>query len=103
MQTHLFPHNSQAHRLILAMNSAVLEEKLFDQNETASNSHLILADDSPEAFYAVLEYMYGGCPNLVSVPLALKVSDLAVKYQMEDLHSACSLVSTWDDFVFLLY
>lgn len=94
MQTHLFPHNSQAHRLILAMNSAVLEEKLFDQNETASNSHLILADDSPEAFYAVLEYMYGGCPNLVSVPLALKVSDLAVKYQMEDLHSACSLVST---------
>ncbi|XP_047485439.1 BTB/POZ domain-containing protein At1g21780-like [Penaeus chinensis] len=81
----------KAHRLILAMNSAVLEEKLFGQTETASNSDLILADDSPEAFYAVLEYMYGGCPSLVSVPLALRVSDLAVKYQMEDLHSACSL------------
>nr|XP_027233412.1 protein maternal effect lethal 26-like [Penaeus vannamei] len=81
----------KAHRLILAMNSAVLREQLFDQNETASNSELILADESPEAFYAVLEYMYGGFPSLDSVPFALKVSDLAVKFQLEELHSACSV------------
>ncbi|KAK8737927.1 hypothetical protein OTU49_004306 [Cherax quadricarinatus] len=78
----------KAHRLILAMTSPVFEAKLF--GHTAVGGELILTEDSPETFSWLMEYMYFDQTQFPSTNMALEVSYLACKYEMNVLKYVCS-------------
>ncbi|XP_071533132.1 BTB/POZ domain-containing protein 6-like [Panulirus ornatus] len=77
-----------AHRLILAMSSPVFESKLY--GNAAVGPELHLPEDSFEAFQWLMEYMYCDNSQFSTTAIALEVSHLASKYQMDALKSLCS-------------
>ncbi|KAK3885773.1 hypothetical protein Pcinc_010033 [Petrolisthes cinctipes] len=88
-----FPGHSkvmQAHRLLLAMNSPVFEAMLYGSLALAEGEVLKLPEDPPWAFHWILEYVYLGEVKLPDVQTALKVYQLASKYQMDNLVLQCA-------------
>ncbi|XP_018017600.1 BTB/POZ domain-containing protein 2 [Hyalella azteca] len=75
----------KVHRLVLAMSSAVLEEKVYSK----PSSELVLDVASPAAFKWLLANMYMGCKNLPSVELASHVYSLAFMYEMTAVMGHC--------------
>lgn len=81
----------QAHRVVLAMSSPVFEDLLYGSR--AASRTLRIYEDHPEAFAWMLGYMYCNTKSFPSLSLAIEVSRLADKYQMDTLAELCSQVS----------
>lgn len=71
----------KVHRLILAMRSPVLEDMLL-LNTTSKSSVVTLKDDSPSAFYWLLNHIYADKSDISDIDLALQVLNLADKYMV---------------------
>ncbi|XP_047469799.1 kelch-like ECH-associated protein 1 [Penaeus chinensis] len=87
----VFPseHGSiMAHRVVLAMSSPVFEDLLYGSR--AASRTLRIHEDHPEAFAWMLGYMYCNSKSFPGLSLAIEVSRLAAKYQMDTLAELCS-------------
>ncbi|XP_050710386.1 BTB/POZ domain-containing protein 1-like isoform X2 [Eriocheir sinensis] len=71
----------RVHRLVLAMRSPVFEDLLL-LNTTSKSSVVTLKDDSPSAFYWLLNHIYADKSDIDSTDLALQVLSLADKYMV---------------------
>lgn len=71
----------RVHRLILAMRSPVFEDMLL-LNTTSKSSVVTLKEDSPSAFYWLLNHIYADKSDINNIDLALQVLSLADKYMV---------------------
>ncbi|XP_069985196.1 BTB/POZ domain-containing protein 3-like isoform X2 [Penaeus vannamei] len=70
------------------MSSPVFEEMLYGSR--AASKTLRICEDHPEAFAWMLGYIYCNSKSFPSLSLAIEVSRLADKYQMDALAELCS-------------
>ncbi|KAF6214489.1 hypothetical protein GE061_009232 [Apolygus lucorum] len=85
----------KAHKLILSMASPVFE-KMFQDCYKETKQDVTIVDIQPEAFGAMLNYVYGDQINLQSFDQACELCYVANKYMMPNLLKNCTAY-IWQD------
>ncbi|XP_073941128.1 BTB/POZ domain-containing protein 3-like [Choristoneura fumiferana] len=78
-----------AHKLILVMASPVFEAMFYGGMAAEGNKPIPILDVKPEAFKALLEYIYTDNININSVDIACELCYLAKKYMLPHLVKEC--------------
>lgn len=86
------PHQQtlEAHKLFLAMSSPVFEAMFFG-GIPEKNDVIPIRDVQPEAFKAMLEYIYTDRVSLSSIELAYEICYCAKKYMIPSLVEKCKM------------
>lgn len=79
----------KAHKLILSMSSPVFE-KMFQNGFNESDSDINIVDIQPEAFGAMLNYIYADDIKIQSFDQACELCYIANKYMMPNLLKHCT-------------
>ncbi|XP_066977813.1 BTB/POZ domain-containing protein 6-B-like isoform X2 [Macrobrachium rosenbergii] len=86
----------QAHRLILAMSSPVFEAMFFGGMAEKGDKPVEILDVQPQAFKALLQYIYSDEINLKSFDQVCEICYAAKKYMIPSLVEQCTQF-IWSD------
>ncbi|KAF0890651.1 hypothetical protein E2562_004168 [Oryza meyeriana var. granulata] len=98
MEIHVGDTTFNAHRLVLAGQSLYFRKLLYGQGKEASSSHIDIHEMSPEAFGAMLHYVYhDGLPAEATkgrnaAAMARELFEAADMYAMERLKLMCASI-----------
>lgn len=86
------PVNFEAHKIVLSIWSPYFSDHFYTGNEMRkrnTSTTLQFSDVNPEAFEAMLRFMYGNMPELQSDKKACELYKIATRFQVASLKDSC--------------